>query len=865
MSTENIEPTQNGASSDRRIRSSTLSTKPSVKKSFSPSSFECGRQRSETDAAGQFSVSKFHTLLLKDAEETKTDQEKLNEIASLKSSLTLEIKKAHELEVFRDQLDKKIALLIRNRINLQDVVLMSENIKKVKCKRTANLHSLPSNFYQTYGNLFYLLQTQPKYLADLAFLVKPSEFELFLQTIIFTIYGDQMSAREEFLLLSVFRLILVQEFKVTSQINTVLRGNSSTSRLIVAYTKRQAGVEYLKNTLEEPLNQILQNPDLDFEINPSKAYKALVTKAEKEGKTPEAAGLKTTLSEEEMNAHPEVRQRIDKNTVDFKAHSLMMVRHLFKSYNQIPYGIRWLCKQIKALTLSKFPDASAKEQNSLIGGYLFLRFLNPNILAPDGLSLVQGKISPTGRRNLVLLSKVIQNVSNQVPFGKKESFMEEFNSVVDELGSELNEFLGKIIQVPELEEFLQVNKYHDLTLEKNPLINISLRELKFMHELIATNLDVLAPGASDPLRVVMGTLPRLSALPDENFDIRLSLVNKWKLDMKSVSVDAPDLLYTDVKRAVQDMLLNLSPEEVPSHITLFQLLKNIAEKYPKKSEELFMIRKNLDMLRRQGLLPRTEDNFAALFKELTMDLSNHAMVRMRAIKQRDSLSLFVRNLRRRQIELQDQIDAYIQYLENVRAQQHSLVSPSAKAKKKKKKGGASGPSTTSSSAANGGGGGGSSSGGRESAEWSEDGYSSTSSIASVKEARVLGMHSMALAQLVKRGVVRQIPLSKAAVKEAHVEINGKTFDIFTVAIFVEGSPYGILDVSFDYLLEQQSNNNKTIELDMVTEPEFDLESLSVSESGKKNPSSKGHSAGKVVLSVPQLIDLYNSLSLEESA
>lgn len=58
-----------------------------------------------------------------------------------------------------------------------------------------------------YGNLFFLLQSEPHYIASLCRLVSISEIDTLLQTVMFTLYGNQYESREENLLLTMFQVI----------------------------------------------------------------------------------------------------------------------------------------------------------------------------------------------------------------------------------------------------------------------------------------------------------------------------------------------------------------------------------------------------------------------------------------------------------------------------------------------------------------------------------------------------------------------------------------------------------------------------------------------------------------------------------
>lgn len=59
---------------------------------------------------------------------------------------------------------------------------------------------------QLYGNLFFILQSEPRHIATLCRLVSLAEIDTLLQTVMFTIYGNQYESREEHLLLTMFQV-----------------------------------------------------------------------------------------------------------------------------------------------------------------------------------------------------------------------------------------------------------------------------------------------------------------------------------------------------------------------------------------------------------------------------------------------------------------------------------------------------------------------------------------------------------------------------------------------------------------------------------------------------------------------------------
>lgn len=90
---------------------------------------------------------------------------------------------------------------------------------------------------------------------------------------------------------------------------------------------------------------------------------------------------------------------------------------IIESLETVPYGIRWICKQIRSLTRRKYPDATDYAICSLIGGFFFLRFINPAIVTPQAYMLVEGVPAKHPRRTLTLVSSTKSHPVLTLTFG----------------------------------------------------------------------------------------------------------------------------------------------------------------------------------------------------------------------------------------------------------------------------------------------------------------------------------------------------------------------------------------------------------------------------------------------------------------
>ena len=85
--------------------------------------------------------------------------------------------------------------------------------------------------------------------------------------------------------------------------------------------------------------------------------------------------------------HPTVKEQIKSHIPVLQDFILQILQRLRGTIRDVPYGIRWLCKAIRALVQEKFPDVTVERMNSLIGGFFLLRYLNPIIVTPHSKSV----------------------------------------------------------------------------------------------------------------------------------------------------------------------------------------------------------------------------------------------------------------------------------------------------------------------------------------------------------------------------------------------------------------------------------------------------------------------------------------------
>mmetsp|Transcript_17716 Transcript_17716/g.53103 ORF Transcript_17716/g.53103 Transcript_17716/m.53103 type:complete len:779 (+) Transcript_17716:136-2472(+) len=662
-----------------------------VASSSSSAPAAAGRPRGGRTQSLRFSVQNLFSVIKGQDQETgdrlAQTQDVLND---LKGKISASSKKNFTLEKEISNLDKKISLLVRNRITLEEVMAQSGDISLIN--RTISLKDKHEREF--YGQLFALLQKETRYIGQLTRLIKLAEIDNLLQTVMFTLYGNQYDEAEEHILLSMFRLVLEEEFRLAKSVSNLLRANSALTRMMTTYTRRGPGQQYLKKTLTTVLTEITSQSDLILEVNPLKVYEAMIN--QEEARTGQISTLNRKPTAEEAAANPDVQAIIGPRIKQLTEIADRFISAFIDSIADVPYGIRWICQQIRLLTKTSFPDATRNQTCSLIGGFYLLRFVNPAIVTPQAFMLVNSKLSANTRRNLTLLAKILQNLANNIRFGGvKEFFMEPLNAVLDRNRERVNSFLEEMTRVEDLQEHLNLDKYIALGRNKDPVINISLNEMYFIHGLLQSNLDTIAPdptGADFHLHRILKDLgPAPPQLPrKENANTDLKLDNSFLLE-ESDSHNT-EHLYSETKTLLFQIIKALpSSDNQKDDITV---TITEARDYANRAHDAKMMEmvkrfvENCAQLVELGVLSEA-DNYSTLREDAIQELINYEEQLDKTEGDIVRLKEVLRSIHEHNHFLQQQMEAYKEYLDNVRANCAGGKKDKQKKEKSAKKSGSS--------------------------------------------------------------------------------------------------------------------------------------------------------------------------------
>ena len=131
------------------------------------------------------------------------------------------------------------------------------------------------------------------------------------------------------------------------------------------------------------------------------------------------------------------------------------------------------------LTLEKFKDQSLGKSSPeiCVGGLFFLRFICPCFVTPERYAIASvQEITSQARRNLILISKILQNLSNHLLFSKKEAFMIFCNNFLEVNQEKMKNLLKRLshhFHEESASKFIDENQLYQLHckfIEKNEFI-----------------------------------------------------------------------------------------------------------------------------------------------------------------------------------------------------------------------------------------------------------------------------------------------------------------------------------------------------------------------------------------------------------
>lgn len=445
--------------------------------------------------------------------------------------------------------------------------------------------------------------------------------------------------------------------------------------MMTTYTRRGPGQSYLKTVLADRINSLIELNDLDLEINPLKIYERLVEEAGDETGDGFSSSQLKGITVELAAENEQVKAIIAPRLIMLMEIANGFLTTIIDCLEETPYGIRWICKQIRSLTKRKYPDANDQVICTLIGGFFFLRFINPAIVTPKSYMLIDGTPAERPRRTLTLVAKMLQNLANK-PSYSKEPYMAKLQPFIHTNKERVNKFMLELCEVQDFYESLEMDNYVALS-KKDLELSITLNEVYSTHALLEKHIHELNRDGNSHLAVILNDLgPAPPQLPrKENRAINLPLFSKWEtaIDDLTAALDITqeEVYFMEAKSTFVQIM-----RSIPSSSTVARRplrLERVADAAATSRNDAVMVRKGIRAMELLSQLQELQvidksDNFALLRDEVDQELQHLGSLKDGVIQEAKKLEEVFNTIRDHNTYLVGQLETYKSYLHNVRSQ-----------------------------------------------------------------------------------------------------------------------------------------------------------------------------------------------------
>ncbi|XP_075186392.1 ras GTPase-activating-like protein IQGAP3 [Anomaloglossus baeobatrachus] len=675
-------------------------------------------------------------------EQSERDFWEEQEVMKLREELVKKIRSNQRLENDLNTMDIKIGLLVKNRITLQEVVSHCKKLTKKNKEQLSDLMAIDKQKglkslskekrqkLEAYQHLFYLLQTNPEYMARLIFQMPQNKSTKFMESVTFTLYNYASNRREAYLLLSLFRTALQEEItSKVDRIQDIITGNPTVIRLLVSFYRSARGQNALRQILGNVVKEVLQDKTINIRINPVEIYKSWVNQVESQ--TGKKSTLPYDVTPEQALTHSEVQRRLDISVRNLIAVTDRFFSTIFANVDQIPYGMRYVGKVLKNSLSQKFPRAREEEIHKIVGNLLYYRFMNPAVVAPDSFDIVDmsagGTIHPDQRRTLGSIAKLLQHAAANKMF--EDSHLGLVNQYLAEMHWKFRKFILTACNVPEPEERFSVDEYSEMVNTIKPVIYITVGELIDTHQLLLEHQDAIAPDHRDPIHELLedlGELPTVQSLIGESttnlqdaasehalaqlrkLEMSLTLTNKFDMlgantedmDSHSLLLSTKHMLVDIIQSQPGDSLAEVlstsaSAQEEESHYHLMHQRALRDAQTPEKmkrhrsllsnnklsiEDKKRKVVRNLRKLESLGLVS-SQDHYQEMINTIAKDIRNQRRYRHHRKAELVKLRQTMQRLHCKTAFHEEQIDFYNQYIKTCLDNLTANQKPTGKNKK----------------------------------------------------------------------------------------------------------------------------------------------------------------------------------------
>ncbi|KAL4954739.1 hypothetical protein BDW69DRAFT_162550 [Aspergillus filifer] len=472
-------------------------------------------------------------------------------------------------EQYISQLDIKIALLVKNKITLDEVVKHQKHFgghvgnllsnTEISSKDPFDLKALNKTsrkkleYYQVF---FFLLQTQSQYLAKLFRRMREvntpeKEYER-IRHLMMGLFGYSQKRREEYYLIKLLARSAREEIESFTSLQEYLRCNSFWNKLFASYIKSPRDRKFMRDVLNTAVKEnIVENAELNLESDPMQIYKSAIN--DEELRTGKRSRRRPDVPREEAIRDPETRATFIQHLQDLRDIADQFFSALEELLYRMPFGIRYIAKEMYESLISRFSNEDPGFVLQTVGHWVWKNYFQPAIMEPEKFGVVDRGLTQEQKRNLSEIAKVIAQASSGRLFGTENVYLQPLNTYIADSIQRLGNIWGDLITVQDAETYFDIDEFNDLYAKTKPTLYIKMSDIFSIHQLVASNIHYICPNPDDFLKEVVRDLGNVKSNESELMSVNSSEIN-LTLNPKLAQAEDPEAdvkaLFMETKRCV---------------------------------------------------------------------------------------------------------------------------------------------------------------------------------------------------------------------------------------------------------------------------------------------------------------------------
>ncbi|KAG0744590.1 hypothetical protein G6F57_004214 [Rhizopus arrhizus] len=476
------------------------------------------------------------------------------ELEGLRQEVIGYLRENNMLESHVTALDIQIALFLKNVITIDEVLkntgAFKKKNKREKKRMMAESHDTsPFSLsgvdkesrrrLELFQQLMYVLQTEPQYMARLLSLTNRQDLghhssHKLIEATVLSLFGYATNAREEYLLINLCKQCIFEEIQYVESPQEFMRGNYTFMKLVVQTNRGAKERQFFRELFGGLIKEIIQSDSLELDLDLISIYHSSINA--EESRTGKPSNRPHTVNIQDVRSDVDVINTFVCHLKNLRDITEAFFDKITTTIDSVPYGIRMVAKELKQALEEKFMDEPKINIVKILGNFIYYRYLNPALVAPEQYDVIDG-----------VVSKMLQRIASGSVFSDQDKLLSPLNEYLAHSSKRFADWFIALANIEDPEIHYNMDTFTDQVCPVRPVVYLLPAEIFHLHYTLQNNLDMIEPEGYGILSELVNDLGESVYHPE--IDLPESIVC---LSLSSPYEDLP----TDTEAQIQRLLVD---------------------------------------------------------------------------------------------------------------------------------------------------------------------------------------------------------------------------------------------------------------------------------------------------------------------